>query len=306
MGLMLWMLCASACGARPASGTDVSATDSLGAQPTFELPEVPAMLTTPEERLDYVVMHYWDRFDFRDTALIHLPDVTEQALVNYLDLLTRANEAQADSSFARMFRSAQTETVTYHYFAETVRHYLYDPNSPMRNEDLYASAARFLSAHPESDLAAQSRATHDLKLIGMNRAGQPATDFRYTLRGGRQGSLSSLRVATPLLLLLFYNPDCESCVETLKMMQASEVLANAVSSKRLTVLAVYTEGDPDIWREHAGQLPVDWMDAQDPTRSILEKELYDLTAMPTLYLLDQDKRVVMKDAVWEDVEAALK
>jgi hypothetical protein len=301
LGLMLWMLCASACGARPATTADAAATDSLGAQPTFELPEVPEVLTRPEDRLHFVVQHYWDRFDFRDTALIHLPDVTEQALVNYFDLLTRVDEAQADSSFARTLQAALPETVMYHYFAETIRRYLYDPNSPLRNEDLYASAARFLAAHPEADLAAQSRATHDLKLIGMNRVGQPATNFQYVMRGGQRGSLATLKTSTPLMLV-FYNPDCESCVETLTEMKASEVLTAAVKSHQLTVLAVYTEGDPDIWREHAGQLPIDWLDAQDPTRSILEKELYDLSAMPALYLLDAQKKVMLKDALWTQIE----
>jgi thiol-disulfide isomerase/thioredoxin len=304
MGLALWVLFASSCGARTAGGSDAAEADSLGAQYAFELPQVPAVLTNPEERLEFVVMHYWDRFDFRDTALIHLPDVTEQALVDYLDLLARVDGVKADSAFARTFTAALPETVMYHYFAETVRHYLYEPNSPMRNEDLYASAARFLAAHPEADIAAQSRAEHDLKLIAINRVGSLATDFTYVMRGGVRGSLSTLRTSCPVLLV-FYNPDCESCVATLLQMQSSQVLADAVSRKCLTVLAVYTEGDPDIWRQHAGQLPVDWLDAQDPSRSILEKELYDLTAMPALYLLDAGKRVLLKDAEWEQVESFL-
>jgi thiol-disulfide isomerase/thioredoxin len=301
--IALCALCTSSCGARPASG-DTSDVDTLGVHQSFELPEVPAMLTSPEDRLHFVVMHYWDRFDFRDTALIHLPDLTEQALVNYLDLLTRVDEAQADSSFARTFTAAGEETVMYHYFAENVRRYLYNPNSPLRNEDLYASAARYLAAHPEQDIAAQSRAVHDLKLIAMNRPGQPATDFPYVLRGGRKGTLRTLRTTVPVLVV-FYNPDCESCVETLGQMRASQVLTQAVQSGRLTVLAVYTEGDADIWRQHAGELPDGWLDAQDPARVILEKELYDLSGMPSLYLLDKDKRVMLKDPTWPQVEAAL-
>jgi hypothetical protein len=85
-------------------------------------------------------------------------------------------------------------------------------------------------------------------------------------------------------------------------MSQSTALADAVANGRLTVLAVYTEGDPDIWNSHAGQLPKGWIDAQDPSHVILDQELYDLTAMPTLYLLDARKRVVVKDASPEQVE----
>jgi thiol-disulfide isomerase/thioredoxin len=124
------------------------------------------------------------------------------------------------------------------------------------------------------------------------------------LRGGRKGTLRTLRTTVPVLVV-FYNPDCESCVETLGQMRASQVLTQAVQSGRLTVLAVYTEGDADIWRQHAGELPDGWLDAQDPARVILEKELYDLSGMPSLYLLDKDKRVMLKDPTWPQVEAAL-
>ncbi|MCF0168791.1 MAG: TIGR02147 family protein, partial [Bacteroidales bacterium] len=51
----------------------------------FVLPEIPSDLQTMESRLDYMTRHYWDHFDFKDTAYIHLPDITEQAIVDYID-----------------------------------------------------------------------------------------------------------------------------------------------------------------------------------------------------------------------------
>ena len=54
------------------------------------------MLQSAEDRLHFVVNHYWDKFEFKDTAYIHVPDVTEQAMANYIDLLTRVPQAMAD------------------------------------------------------------------------------------------------------------------------------------------------------------------------------------------------------------------
>ena len=53
---------------------------------------VPSMITDPGERAKYLVQHYWDKFDFTDTAYIHLPDITEQALTNYIDLMKYVDE----------------------------------------------------------------------------------------------------------------------------------------------------------------------------------------------------------------------
>lgn len=39
----------------------------------FRLPDVPVTLTAPEDRADYLSLHYWDHFDFADTSLISPP-----------------------------------------------------------------------------------------------------------------------------------------------------------------------------------------------------------------------------------------
>ena len=50
--------------------------------------EVPAMLSTPEERAQYVAAHYWDKFDFTDTAAyLDKPAVTEQGMADFLNIL---------------------------------------------------------------------------------------------------------------------------------------------------------------------------------------------------------------------------
>ena len=65
---------------------------------SFQLPEVPVMLDTPEARAAFVCEHYWDHFDFADTAYIHLPDITEQAIVNFMDLMPRVPQELADKA----------------------------------------------------------------------------------------------------------------------------------------------------------------------------------------------------------------
>ena len=53
----------------------------------FQMVSVPSVITEPEERAAYLVKHYWDKFDFTDTTLIHFPEITEQATSNYIDMM---------------------------------------------------------------------------------------------------------------------------------------------------------------------------------------------------------------------------
>lgn len=278
--------------ARPAAGTDKPFT--------FTLPEVPVMLQAPEDRLNFVVQHYWDHFDFKDTACIHVPDVTEQALVDYMDLLGRVPSSLSDSCLIRTMRQASQEKKIGDYFVETFRRYLFDPNSPLRNEELYEPVCRFLADSPLADEAARSRARHDLRLIAMNRPGSIAADFTYTLPSGAQKRMHDIR--SPYTLLLFYNPDCHGCAETLAAMRASSVLNSPRIMKQVRILAFYPDEDHEVWAEHRHEIPDGWINSYDKELTVLTEERYDLKAMPTLYLLDKDKKVLLKDVSVKQIE----
>ena len=64
------------------------------------------------------------------------------------------------------------------------------------------------------------------------------------------------------------------------------------------------------WRDYIPRsrrdvIPSGWINGYDKELTVLDRELYDLKAMPTLYLLDKDKKVLLKDAPVEQVEQYL-
>ena len=145
---------------------------------------------------------------------------------------------------------------------------------------------------------------YKLDLIRRNNVGDKATDFAYWLPDGTRHKLSATKAAGDRLLLVFYDPDCESCHEVLGQMISDKVLADAVASRRVSVLAVYTEGDDGVWRSSLGDMPPSWTVGTDRL-AVKEGALYDLKAMPAIYLLDGSGRVLMKDARYGDVRKAL-
>ena len=53
---------------------------------------------------------------------------------------------------------------------------------------------------------------------------------------------------------------------------------------------------------HRNEIPDGWINSYDKELTVLTEECYDLKAMPTLYLLDKDKKVLLKDAAVRDIE----
>ena len=103
----------------------VVVTDTITA---FALPTIPTMLNTPELRADYLARHYWDNVNFTDTNYIHHPEVTEQAWVNFIDILRLVPASTGDTALKTLFAQAEKENKCYMYLTSFADKYLYDPN----------------------------------------------------------------------------------------------------------------------------------------------------------------------------------
>ena len=59
----------------------------LFAQNGFPLPDVPQSLKGPELRANYLALHYWDRYDFGNDALIGNKEISEQGFSNFISIM---------------------------------------------------------------------------------------------------------------------------------------------------------------------------------------------------------------------------
>lgn len=274
--------------------------------PAFPLPDIPVMIVDPKEEINYLIKHYWDLFPFNDTNLIAQPDITEQGLVDYLQLLSNTPYSKAENSLKIMLNKAKEEPAMYAHFASLFEKYLYDPNSPFRDDELYIPIVAHLLQSGMLPEEKQSVYRFQQEMILKNRVGTTATDFIYTLANGEKKSMHALQ--SNYLILFFTNPDCPSCAVTTEQLVNSKALQgifslNSATSKMLTVLSIYPDSNIDEWRKLLPNMPQkNWINAYDDGTVITNKRLYDIKAIPTLYLLDKNKQVILKDTTLDAIE----
>lgn len=272
-------------------------------EPVFSMTEIPAVIASPEARAEYLAVHYWDRFSFSDTTGAWRTEDIRQAFLQYLNILHHSGgDAAARGIRSMLERSAGADTAKLNWFREQYRVYLDDPNSPLRDENLYIPVLEFITTCDKIDPAERIRPAYRLRMARKNRTGSVATDFSFKDRGGRLHNLHAFRAE--YILLCFYNPGCQSCAE-LKMQLASSAVLQNLQKKQgaLKVLMIYPEPDAEAWeKEEAERNSTQWVAGYDPEGSIMTDELYDLRAIPTIYLLDGDKKVLLKDAPFQQVE----
>lgn len=293
------------CNAKPASTakTESEETAQQDNPPVFKMVEIPGLLSSSEERAEYLVLNYWNNLDFADTTFVNNAEVTEQAFVNYIDILPHAKPETANQSIKKTISKASVDKKMLNYFFELYEKYLYDPNSPMREEEFFIPVLEGMIASPALNETEKIRPQSLLQLALKNRVGNPANDFSFTLKNGQKQKLYAQQA--DYLLLYFYNPGCNACISTNGKMKASPIVTSLLNDKKLKVIAVYPDEDLTEWEKHIGDIPANWTNSYDKEVYIKNEEVYDLKAIPTLYLLDKNKRVLLKDAYFEQVEAYL-
>ena len=56
-----------------------------------------------------------------------------------------------------------------------------------------------------------------------------------------------------------------------------------------------SDEDLEAWRGYAPNMPSEWINAYDPDHALFDYGIYNLAAIPSLYLLDASKTVLAKD-----------
>lgn len=269
----------------------------------FSIPIPPAMVTDPQQRAEYLSRHYWDQFDFADTTDISHPEFLEQNFVNYVNMLQHADPKVAAESVREMTPKTLANPDMQRAFADLFEKYLYDPNSPMRDEELYIPYLETIVASPDVEEDNKIRPRHQLAMALKNRLDTKALNFTYTTAPGQKSTLYDLHA--DYVLLFINNPGCPACKDFISQLEASPLITEMVRTGMMKILALYPDADLEEWRAYRSHIPASWINAYDAGTVIKQQELYDLKAIPTSYLLDRNKIVLLKDctsvALIEDV-----
>lgn len=268
----------------------------------------PAMMEDAGDRAEYMALNMWNGLadpsrDYpSDSALVSGVSVgeVEQKFANWVRVLEMVDRKVAEKAVSHLYSKVEacekkdTSSNVFETFTTLVDKYLYDPNSPLRDEDLYGVYALRLSTNPSVSEEMQRKYARDAELCAKNTVGTRAVDFKFADNRGKIHTLYGIK--SPFTLLFFSNPGCEACMNIINVLKGDPAILQMIKSGRLTVLNIYIDEDLEAWRSYMPVYPEEWYNGFDPDFVIRNEILYNVRAIPSLYLLDRDKTVIMKDA----------
>jgi hypothetical protein len=85
-------------------------------------------------------------------------------------------------------------------------------------------------------------------------------------------------------------------MQIINVLKGEPAIAQMIADKTLAVLNIYIDEDIQAWRSYMPIYPEEWYNGFDPDFVLRSNEIYAVRAIPSLYLLDNEKRVILKDA----------
>ena len=263
----------------------------------FPRVQVPSVLESPEERMEYSAAHFFDAFSrdtltpYRCDSLFYAGVSSEQFEKEFASWMILLSELPRQTAYSAIERGYKRSGPAWNGFIRCCEKYMYDANSPFRDEDFYGVVARLRLADSRTPAALLKGLERDARICALNPVGCPAADFRFADRFGRMHTL--YEVQAEITLLVFSNPGCHACEEIREAFAGT--LREFAESGRVKVVNIYPDEELDSWREYLPNYPKEWLCGYDPDMVLRGETLYSLRAIPSIYLLDSEKRVILKD-----------
>lgn len=258
---------------------------------------IPDHLTNPEERRDYLVAHYWDRLQvWPDVPAEKLQRQTE----DFCDLITGLPVRQVAPSLRAGLNALDDASLE--HVLPIYKERLYQAGSPSYDEGLYAEVLRTLLSSDHIDSVTRSAAVLTLARLKHNAPGSIAQDFSYTRGDTIPERLHQLRA--PHTLLLLVRDSSQQLQQWGRALSSQPSLQRLIRQRQLVPLVIATGlSRPDSLQRSF--LPLETIWGIDATEQIRRERRYQLDEGTGLYLLDADKRILLRNGTIPQVHQIL-
>lgn len=288
----------------------------------MEEPEVPAASKHPGGKYDstfayrYFKNHYWDDINFYDERIARTPaSLFDERLDKYYNTLVypAADSVIKELDWMLGYASISDE-MTRFLLVKFINRYL---NQKYMWEDavfvhLYQ---KYFSQKEYSWLTAQGKKTITDRAYSLmaNIMGSAAENITLPDSTGKMISLYG--DTAKFTIVCFWDPTCGHCQETLPVLDSMYQAKWKAAGVKMYAIAKETSGTKKDWLSFINDHHLkDWTNvyySKDDEKKRVDanipgySQLYDVQTLPTVYLLDKDKRIVAKKLTWQQTDDIL-
>lgn len=264
-------------------------------QPYFQLPIIPDSIKSFDNRLDYMVEHYWDFADMK--KVFSSRSKMAEAFDTYINFMPHATATKAKASVSKFLKSIKKPEDLL-FIAELAEGKLYADTAMLPSDELYVIFAQAVADNRGVDRNAKMRFEHQARTLSRTQRGMKAPEFEFTTPEGLKRTFQPDTTAR-VTVLFFNDPDCTDCRLARVRLDADLHTQKLVETGVVDIVSITpTEGTDPLWLNATASYPSSWTVGAAPEID----EIYDIRRSPTLYLIDHKGLIQLKT---DNAEAVL-
>ncbi|MCD6565026.1 MAG: redoxin domain-containing protein [Bacteroidales bacterium] len=239
---------------------------------------------------NYNKNHFLDSVDFSDQRLLRTPVLKAKIDRYFNNVLIQKPDSVIPEITKIVDRCRANEKVFQYVVIYLLNNFL--QSNIMGMDEVFVSVAEdyYLSGEADwVDSASLVKIRDRVYKIKPNIIGHLSKDLKMETETGEWVSLH--QVNAKYTVLYFWETDCGHCkIATPLLLDIYKKLKD----KGLEVFAVYTQDKKQEWINIINEKGYNWINAWDPNNTTYFRLFYDIYSTPTVYLLDENKKIIAK------------
>jgi peroxiredoxin len=270
----------------------------LKANKDIEVPEAPKLANGKIDssfQFRYYKQHYWDNFNLADDAMIRMPrPVYMEKLKNYLNKLVVPQADSIVKEINKMAQVARKNQETYKYLVWMCVVHYQNPEI-MGLDAVYVQLFDKYFASKEMDFWINEKTKKNLKdhadQLRLSLIGMTAPNLIMQDQNKQPRSMHDLK--NKYTILFIFDPDCGHCrEETPKLV---DFYNNNKKKFDLEVYAVSADSSMQKMKDYIREMKMPWITVNGPRSYVGSyQKLYDANQTPSLYIIDNKKKIIAK------------
>jgi len=246
---------------------------------------------------NYNRQHYFDHIDFKDERFLYTPVFHHKLNTYFTKILIQDPDTinhYIDIIAAKAKENEEMFQYVMRYFINT-----FQRSNIMGMDKVFVHVAENYYLTDEVDWLDDNtlkRIKEQVAKLRFNLIGNKAQELKMETSTGEYASLYD--IDAKFTILYFFEPNCGHCKKVTP--QLNEIY-KAFNRDEVGVFAVYTQRDKEEWKEYINDNQLNWINVWDPNNTSNFRFFYNIYSTPTIYLLDEDKKIIAKRIGHESV-----
>ncbi len=261
----------------------------------MQSPSVPIIPDSVENkalfRYEYYKSNFWNDINIADPGLLRTP-LLDAKIKEYLDDVVIQQSDSVIKEVDLLIAKTTTNKEAFRYLLITLVN-KYESSKVIDFDKVFVHIIEsyYLTgkANEWTDKETLDKLRNRVAMIKPNFIGNDAPQLILWDTLGNEINLRDIEAE--YTVLYFYSPDCGHCIKKTPVLY--EKYPDLVA-KGVEILAICTETDEKKWKDFIIKDDLGWINLADLESKTYVKYYYDIRSTPTVYILDKDKKIILK------------